>query len=291
MMDVKCPLCGEVYHAEPAQVGKYIKCSRCGSTVPIVEGLAAVAPRPAHVVLPPVARPRSPTQHRRTWAIAAVSTFALIAFALIWSHFGNKSTVDTAEPRGLGKVAQRAAHAATSNPRNASGELEVADLDPDPSSVVPAAGTDVAKTRREPEPRPKAYHSLSTGAGFCRGKITGPGEGVLRVENGTAEDAALRLYDVSTEQTIRCLFVKADESVRITGISEGTYGLKYTTGLDWQDNMETFRWEPLYSRPRNSFRTPKSEWATRFSTARSKSRSTLWSVVMYERSRSRAKNS
>lgn len=55
------------------------------------------------------------------------------------------------------------------------------------------------------------------GARFCRGKITSPGEGVLRVENGTGEGAALRLYDVSTEQTIRCLFVKANESVRITG--------------------------------------------------------------------------
>ena len=253
VIDVKCPLCREVYHAEPAHVGKYIKCSRCGSMVPILEGLNAVAPRPAHVVRPQAARPkRSPTPHRATWAIAAFSTFALIAFALIWSHFGNKSTVDSTEPPGLGKVAQNASDAATSNARKASGEFEVADLDPDPSSVLPAVGTDVAP-RREPEPRPNAYHSLSTGARFCRGKITTTGEGALTVENGTAEDAALRLYDVSTEQTIRCLFVKANESVRITGISEGTYGLKYTTGLDWQDNMETFRWRPLYSRFEKQF--------------------------------------
>jgi hypothetical protein len=206
-----------------------------------------------HVVRPPAARPkRSPTSHRATWAIAAVSTFALIAFALIWSHFGNKSTVDSTEPPGLDKVVQIASDAAKSNPRKASGDFEVVDLDPGPSSVVPAAGTDVAP-RREPEPRPRAYHSLSTGARFCRGKVATPGEGVLRIENGTAEDAALRLYDASTEQTIRCLFVKANDSVRITGISEGTYGLKYTTGLDWQNNMETFRWRPSYSRFERQF--------------------------------------
>ena len=70
----------------------------------------------------------------RNGAFAAVSTFALIAFALIWSHFGNKSTVDSTEPPGLGKVAQNASDAATSNPRKASGEFEVADLDPERKS-------------------------------------------------------------------------------------------------------------------------------------------------------------
>lgn len=73
----------------------------------------------------------------------------------------------------------------------------------------------------------------------------------MKIENGTSEDAALRLYDASTEQTIRCVFMKAHASASITGIPEGIYGLKYTTGLDWRDNG--FRWLPCYSRFERQF--------------------------------------
>ena len=76
---------------------------------------------------------------------------------------------------------------------------------------------------------------------------------MLRVESGTSEDADLRLYNVSAEQTIRCLFVKAHDSFGMTGIPEGTYELKYTTGLDWQENAETFRWLPSYGRFERQF--------------------------------------
>jgi hypothetical protein len=39
----------------------------------------------------------------------------------------------------------------------------------------------------------------------------------------------------------------------MTGIPEGTYELKYTTGLDWQENAETFRWLPSYGRFESQF--------------------------------------
>lgn len=42
-----------------------------------------------------------------------------------------------------------------------------------------------------PALRPTFYHSLPSGSRLCRGKRTS-GQGVLRVENGTREDAALR---------------------------------------------------------------------------------------------------
>jgi len=64
---------------------------------------------------------------------------------------------------------------------------------------------------------------------------------VLRVENGTTEDAVLRLYDVSTEVIVRCFFVKAHDSVMLKDIPEGTYGLKYATGLDWLEPGRTAR--------------------------------------------------
>ncbi len=34
----------------------------------------------------------------------------------------------------------------------------------------------------------------------------------------------------------------------MTGIPEGIYGLKYTSGLDWQADAQEFRWLPSYDR-------------------------------------------
>ena len=70
----------------------------------------------------------------------------------------------------------------------------------------------------------------------------------LEIDNGTTEDAALRLYDESTGEITRCAFVKAHDSIRLTDIPEGTYGLKYTTGLDWKADAQTFHWLPSYDR-------------------------------------------
>jgi hypothetical protein len=56
-----------------------------------------------------------------------------------------------------------------------------------------------------------------------------------------------------TEKTIRCLFVKAHDSTRVTGIPEGTYGLKYSVGLNWQGNTKALRWSPSYSRFERQF--------------------------------------
>src|SRR5580698_4144539 len=57
----------------------------------------------------------------------------------------------------------------------------------------------------------------------------------------------MRLYDVSTKRVVRCLFVKAHDSLRVTGIRQGTYDFNYTTGLDWQTESQVFRWLPTYS--------------------------------------------
>jgi hypothetical protein len=256
MINLTCPLCREVYHADPVHVGKHIKCSRCGSMVPIVERATTVSQCPADVVRPAVSvRPEHrQTSRRHPWAVGAVLTLVLVAFALAWLHFGNKATVNDPGLRDTGKNIRSSPDAAVSDPPKTSGDYEIADLVPDPSDPALATGSDVAR-HREPEQRPRVYRSLSTGTRFCKGTLP-TGEGVLRVENGTAEDAALRLYDASSGQTIRCLFVKANESLRIAGIPEGVYGVKYSSGLDWQANSETFRWLPSYSRFDRQF--PKS---------------------------------
>jgi hypothetical protein len=217
-----------MYHTDQTHVGKHIKCSRCGSLFPVFERVATVVQRPANVARSGVSAQskRRPTWHLPTWTVGGVATLAIIALALIWFRFGNKAP-------------------------KSSGDFQVADSYPTRTNVVTRARPDFASSQ-ESEPRPTLYRSLPTGARFCSGTQV-RGEGMLTVENGTSEDAALRLYDASTEKTIRCLFVKAHDSARVTGIPEGTYGLKYSVGLDWQGSTKAFRWLPSYSRFESQF--------------------------------------
>lgn len=231
MIDVPCPQCGLMYHSELAHLGRCIKCSRCGATVPIIESAKAVVP--SRHRRDSVRRSSSLKLNRQKWgvpilALAVALAIVLTALSLVWYRRENATTVRHADLRSPG-VQQSPDIRPGSTPKT-SGEVGLADLD---SFVLE-------------EERPRVYHSLPTGTAFCEGAQT-KGQGVLKIENGTSEDAVLRLCDEPTKRVVRCLFVKGHDSLRITGIRQGTYDLKYTTGLDWQAEARTFRWQPTYS--------------------------------------------
>jgi hypothetical protein len=233
MIDIPCPQCGTIYHADSSHLGKCIRCSRCGAVVFLIESAKAeVIKRPHQEV---ARRALSSKLNFSTdWPVSVLkvaisSAVVLAALCLMWYRGKNADTVGHPAPQSPSTDVQQHRDAVPGGAPTA-GEADFADLD---SFVLK-------------EERPRVYHSLLTGAGFCDG--TQPkGKGVLEIENGTSEDAALRLYDVSAKQVVRCLFVKARDSLRVTGISQGTYDLNYTTGLDWESGAEVFRWEPTYN--------------------------------------------
>ncbi len=67
------------------------------------------------------------------------------------------------------------------------------------------------------------------------------GHGVLDVQNGTGEDAVLLLHDLTTDETVRRVYVQALHSVRIERIPMGTYELAFAEGLDWDSGRGVFR--------------------------------------------------
>jgi hypothetical protein len=73
------------------------------------------------------------------------------------------------------------------------------------------------------------------------------GHGKLTVQNGTGEDAVMRLSDVTTDQTVRWFFVKAHSSAHVPRIPQGEYRLMYTTGLNWVKSDDVFTWQPSYN--------------------------------------------
>lgn len=114
----------------------------------------------------------------------------------------------------------------------------------DASPATDAPATDPPKP--EPvDPRPTEYNSLPTGTRI-EGDIGTGGHGKLSVENGTTEDAVVRLCD-DKDQTVRWFFVKAHSSAHMSRIPQGSYRLTYTTGLNWVESDDAFSWQPTYN--------------------------------------------
>ena len=89
------------------------------------------------------------------------------------------------------------------------------------------------------------HRSLPNGSRIMPDPST-KGYGELEVQNGTSDDAVLLLYNPAADEKVLEVYVQGKHSVRVKGIPEGTYRLKYVTGLVW-DGGEDFLCDPNYA--------------------------------------------
>src|ERR1035441_6772991 len=98
-------------------------------------------------------------------------------------------------------------------------------------NAEPAASRQAVGNVRKPtkiaDPRPTDYKSLPTGTRIEEDIGTG-GHGELDVDNGTSEDAVVRLCDEATDQTLRWFFVQAHSSAHVARVPRGTFRLSFT---------------------------------------------------------------
>jgi len=92
-----------------------------------------------------------------------------------------------------------------------------------------SAGTNET-TVPQHSPPPEVEPSLPNGARIAP-DVGIDGRGELNVDNGTAEDAEVILYNIEKDEQTRDINVKARGHFQITGIPVGTYELKYALGL------------------------------------------------------------
>jgi len=263
MFDITCGQCGAVYHADIAHVGKHLKCTQCGFIIAIENQPPTLArPEAEHVQTPkhspaPV-KPKVSKSHFR-WAVFVGASALVAVSAAIWFwHSPTQSGVRNQQSQvDSGLVQKPEAKAIPSN----SPYGPVSSPPPDKSNGVasnpfgsvqgntgPFDTTQndqslATSSGRPLEPRPSHYHSLPTGTRISEDSGVG-GHGKLSVSNRTGLDAVVRLYDRSTLETVRWFFVKANSSYAVKSIPQGNYVLAYTTGLDWADSEDAFRWNP-----------------------------------------------
>ena len=243
MIDVTCQQCGAVYHSEELHIGKHLRCPRCGSLVPILDAARDITRRP-------LSSAPSPTQVHHTHTVKPVSRFksaytvplalgiliALGGVGLV-AHFmdTDASQTGTARVSDIEESPVVQQQAPTSQ-QGSTPELTIIGEEPLPKADKP---------KRFADPRPTKYNSLPTGTRIAE-DIGTDGHGELTVENGTSEDAVVRLAHtgIDVDQTVRWFFVRAHSSDHEAGIPEGTYRLTFTSGLNWVESEDTFR-EPL----------------------------------------------
>jgi hypothetical protein len=266
--------CGRVYHSDETHIGKSFRCAVCGGLVPILGPTRGIVGAPGSRPLYTQSnRPQAvaPARRRfRTFYViaAALGAIVIMAGGGLFVHFGCPAGVDSstalrqqtaesqqADSRGVQILSEEPVP--KENPgRFFSGGLQVlGEYDPE---------SERKKRPSQPsDPRPTHYNSPLTGTHCAQHEdIDDDGHGELTVENGTGEDAQVRLFpesgidlngDSIYGHPLRCFFVQSHASGQVGKIPGGTYVLTFTTGLNWVESEEQFRWHPSYSEFEHTF--------------------------------------
>lgn len=244
VIDIRCPSDGTVYHADESQIGKGIRCEKCGAILRIEK---AVYASPVRLEPLPVVgmRPR-----REAWGTGVFIGVGLAAFfALLVIAFEmrrNPPTVPKQQPasasvpvRSLPPASEREVARASPLParshrallsgkrKSMLSDLVSQSMPAAPPELLPAcaAGQEIERplTGEDLEPRLEA-------TGDCQPTVV----------NGSSLDAAVRLTDSETGQTICFIYVRSGDSYSILGIGEATASVRFETGTDWVASCRGF---------------------------------------------------
>jgi hypothetical protein len=222
MIDIICPHCSAVYHSDETHIGKQLRCTNCGSPVPILgPAIGSAATRSGATPVPARSGEQTnPFTGRVKGRVAAYSVatvlvllLATLAFILLRQR-PNSPTIESNEVL----VRDGMPHSASSKSQTSTSH----DADV-PTSLAPC-------------------DSLPTGTRIEE-DIGIRGHGKLTVENGTADDAWVRLFN---QETTRSFYVKAHNSARIGKIPAGTYNIAFASGLCWDASQSAFNRNTSY---------------------------------------------
>lgn len=99
----------------------------------------------------------------------------------------------------------------------------------------------------------KEYHSLPNGTILNSVPFYLKGLGELKIENGTDLDAVAKLVRSYPRKSIYTVYIRAKNSYKIIGISNGTYDLYFTHGKDWDEVNGEFLVSKSYSKFKDNF--------------------------------------
>lgn len=81
--------------------------------------------------------------------------------------------------------------------------------------------------------------SLPTGTELA--PSIGSGYSQLTIKNGNPVDAVFKLVDLNSGQTLRFMYVQANDNLMVENLGTCTCDLRFATGLDWDAEQQRFQ--------------------------------------------------
>ncbi len=222
MVTLRCT-CGETFQADDAHIGKGIRC-RCGRIVEIaaapVLASSPVRPPPSS---PQEARgtqgggPRAPQRRAsRPARLTVPATLLLVVLLVLWAGTRVDTSGPSSSPVGTAVRPEVDPVEALSRARQTLSTAAPPDRSCPSESVI----------------RPRSSQELG---GAYRGGLSS-----LRIVNGTSLDAVAVLVEALPAQPRRAIYIRANETGRITQIPPGVYQLQFQLGSSWPSGGSAF---------------------------------------------------
>jgi hypothetical protein len=255
VIDVTCPACVIIYHADEAHIGGGFRCKVCGKILR-VERLPSYVSNPGREVLDSIIAGDAKRHTHRTTEqkvyLAALAVVALGIGGFVGLEYHQSTNQSQTAPNSAaadrlkletGDLPRYSANTNTepkrlpqpqpSRVRKSPAHMEPMSNEPRPSrATAPLIIVPTCAQGQEPE-------AHATGDRIEDDEGT-KGKSKLFVENGLNVDAAIRLADASTKKTARFVYIQAHDQYTITGIEPGTYTVRFLQGRDWVRNCSFF---------------------------------------------------
>lgn len=203
MLTIRCQ-CGEIFHAEERHIGRAIRCSRCGHVLSI-DATPPTSPKRGSIESWTSTRlPVATRRLFRRWGIAALVLAVVVTTgtALLFTRKQGQQGPITQPPI----------------------------LEP-PAEIVDRPASEPLPSMSAARPsditRPKTGTNLWT-------PREASGHGVLRINNGTSYDAAVRLRDEDSGIVRRFVYVRTGEVTTLSAIAPCRCRLFFELGTDWR---------------------------------------------------------
>ena len=271
MLDFSCPVCGKQYHADDEHIGKSIRCNAPGCekiiTIAWQDGRYTTSNQQIKTV----------NQRRSKWieeirkngvalckSVVAVVAVLLMGIGLVgykYSVHRDSSKLKSEEPVTLSpdEVAGSGAAPARASVQTSSGDqittfdmstaVGLDDKPINPTIPVKPISKQVPKADADGvQETPRSANSLPTGT-KCSASIpaqANSGRGELEAINGTGLDACVIVLDSNTQERVRMVYVKSQDSFTLGHLNPGNYNVLFATGVDWDNTGEHFNRNASY---------------------------------------------
>ena len=233
MIEIRCPACGAIYHAEKNHIGRRFQCQ---------------SPNCARILL--IGRPTPLSIHQEE--LVELKTGKDILEEIVRRHdattfpsgrMGRSDRILIGVPLAVIAIIMLVVAVLWIKAPPPTGPNQPADASRSPSEVaVPKP----AQMGRPPCAEGHQPERLSTGARVKKDRGVS-GLGRLKIKNGTDYDAAVRVVADASGVTARFVYIRAGEECTLDGIEPGAYQIRWASGNDWVRACRRFLREAGYS--------------------------------------------